>query len=215
MRCSPVAIERGEPMRQVRSTAPTSMPSSSDAVATTTLSSPALSRCSAWSRRSRDRLPWWAATALLAEPLAQVRVTRSTSRRVLTKTSVDRCSRASSAIAVVDLVPLLVGAHRAELVVRHLDRQVEIAPLADVDDRLAAVAAAPTSNRAADLQRPHRRRQPDALQARARCGLRHQRLEPLERQREVRAALVGGDRVDLVDDHGAHVAQRPPARARR
>ena len=28
-----------------------------------------------------------------------------------------------------------------------------------------------------------------------------QRLEPLERQREMRAALVAGDRVDLVDDH--------------
>ncbi len=77
MRCRPVAIERGEPMRHTRSTAPTSMPSSSDAVATTSLRSPAFRRCSALSRRSRDRLPWCAATVLLAEPLAQVRARRA------------------------------------------------------------------------------------------------------------------------------------------
>ena len=50
-----------------------------------------------------------------------------------------------------------------------------------------------------------------------RCSLagRHQRLQPLERQRQVRAALVGRDGVDLVDDHRPHVAQRAPARLRR
>ena len=32
-------------------------------------------------------------------------------------------------------------------------------------------------------------------------------IEPLERQREVRAALRPGDRVNLVDDHGAHAAE--------
>jgi hypothetical protein len=31
-----------------------------------------------------------------------------------------------------------------------------------------------------------------------------QRLEPLQRQRQVAAALAAGHRVDLVDDHGAH-----------
>ena len=49
-------MERGEPSRQVRSTVPTSMPSSSEAVATTRLSSPDLSRCSASKRRARLRL---------------------------------------------------------------------------------------------------------------------------------------------------------------
>ena len=36
--------------------------------------------------------------------------------------------------AVVDLAPLLVRAHGAELVVQHLDLEVRVAPLADVDD---------------------------------------------------------------------------------
>ena len=35
-----------------------------------------------------------------------------------------------------------------------------------------------------------------------------QRLEPLEGEREVRAALVARDGVDLVDDDGLHRAQR-------
>ena len=42
-----------------------------------------------------------------------------------------------------------------------------------------------------------------------RCsGRRGERLEPLERQREVRAALGRDERVDLVDDHGVDRAQR-------
>ncbi len=50
------------------------------------------------------------------------------------------------------------------------------------------------------------------MRARARVA---QRLEPLEREREVRAALVARDRVDLVDDHGLDGAQRfATARAR-
>ena len=40
-----------------------------------------------------------------------------------------------------------------------------------------------------------------------------QRLEPLERQRQVRAALAGDQRVDLVDDHRVHRRQ-PLARVR-
>ena len=49
--------ERVEPTWQTRSTVPMSIPSSSEAVATSTRSSPALRRCSASSRRSRARLP--------------------------------------------------------------------------------------------------------------------------------------------------------------
>ncbi len=52
-----------------------------------------------------------------------------------------------------------------------------------------------------------RRRQSDARQSGPR-----QRLQPFQRQREMRAAFVAGDRVDLIDDHGAaggeHVAPR-------
>ena len=57
-----VASARGAPTWQTRSTTPTSMPSSSEAVATTTGTSPALSRDSASSRARRDMLPWCAAT---------------------------------------------------------------------------------------------------------------------------------------------------------
>ena len=46
-RCRKVAIERGEPSWQTRSTSPISMPSSSEAVATSAFSSPRFSRCSA------------------------------------------------------------------------------------------------------------------------------------------------------------------------
>ena len=57
------------------------------------------------------------------------------------------------------------------------------------------------------LQRPLRRRQADSLHRMA-----GQLLQPLQRQRQVRAALGGGDGMDLVHDHrldGAqHVARR-------
>ena len=39
-------------------------------------------------------------------------------------------------------------------------------------------------------------------------GLVEQRVEPLERQRQVGAALGAGDRVHLVDDHRLDAAQR-------
>ena len=49
-RCSSVAMRCGEPIWQTRSTWPMSMPSSSDAVATSAFSAPVFSRCSASSR---------------------------------------------------------------------------------------------------------------------------------------------------------------------
>jgi len=56
------AIVCGDPIWQTRSTDPMSMPSSSDAVATSTRSRPALRRVSASSRDSFERLPWCVAT---------------------------------------------------------------------------------------------------------------------------------------------------------
>ena len=56
-RCRKLAIERGEPSWQTRSTSPMSMPSSSEAVATRAFSPPCFSRCSASSRCSLARLP--------------------------------------------------------------------------------------------------------------------------------------------------------------
>ena len=203
MRCSPVAIERGEPIRQVSSTAPTSMPSSSDAVATTTRSSPSLSRRSASMAALARQAAVVGGDRVGAQPLAQVqrhaldqppRVDEHQRRPVLARQRGD---------AVVELAPLLVGAHRAQLVVGDLDRQVEIAALADVDD-LGQRAVRPTSRRAATSSGRTVADRPTRCSRRG----RHQRLQPLERQRQVRAALVGGDGVDLVDDHRPHVAQR-------
>ena len=57
MRCSATAIDRGEPIWQTRSTVPMSMPSSSDAVATTALQLACLQLLFRVSRSLRDRLP--------------------------------------------------------------------------------------------------------------------------------------------------------------
>jgi len=100
--------------------------------------------------------------------------------------------------AVVDLGPELVGRDRPQLLVCHLDGEREVATVADVDDAARRRFAAGTR---ADqqpghlLDRPLRRREPDALETAA-----GERVEPFEREREVGAALVGCDRMDLVDD---------------
>ena len=97
MRWSPTAIERGEPIWHTRSTVPMSMPSSSDAVATTAFNSPFLSRSSAVRRRRRARLPWCGRTVWGPRRWPRWCETRSARRRVLTNTSVVRCFRISSA----------------------------------------------------------------------------------------------------------------------
>src|SRR3989449_379529 len=74
-----------------------SMPSSSDAVATSALSFPSLSRCSASSRFSFDRLPWCDVTCSAPTRSDRCSVSRSASRRVLTNTSVVWCSPISCA----------------------------------------------------------------------------------------------------------------------
>ena len=77
------AIERGEPSCTTRSIEPMSIPSSSEAVATTARSSPFLSRFSASKRSSRARLPWCGITTPSPSRCASANVTRSLIRRVL------------------------------------------------------------------------------------------------------------------------------------
>jgi hypothetical protein len=55
--------------------------------------------------------------------------------------------------------------------------------------------------------RSHRGGEADAL-----CGGRGDRIEPLEREREVRTALGSGERVDLVDDDRLDSSQRLASR---
>ena len=113
MRCSPRDTAPGDDTWMTRSTAPMSMPSSSELVATRPLSSPRLSSSSICSRRSRDSEPWWALTTSwpgsggrpsasaarfspsAASSLSRV-ASRSARRRALTKMRVDRCCCTSS-----------------------------------------------------------------------------------------------------------------------
>ena len=60
MRCSPAVTDLGDSTWSTRSTAPMSMPSSSEEVATRQGSSPDFSRSSTISRSSRASEPWWA-----------------------------------------------------------------------------------------------------------------------------------------------------------
>ena len=87
----------------------------------------------------------------------------------------------------------------------HLD--VELLLRARVDDRHGPRARfGLAAEEPRDLvERALRGRQSDAL--RRRVG---DRVEPLERERQVRAALGGRERVDLVDDHGLDAAQDLP-----
>ncbi|MBV6412664.1 MAG: hypothetical protein OMOMHJEC_00447 [Xanthomonadales bacterium] len=113
--------------------------------------------------------------------------------------------------ARVDLGPDLVRHHRRQRRARQFQREVARTRLADVDDR-AVGRAVGGDRRVADQktrglgQRALGRRQADPRQAPA-----AQRIQPFQRQREVRAALVAGERVDLVDDHAACAGEhRPP-----
>ncbi len=110
MRWRPRLTAPGDSTWTTRSTAPMSMPSSSELVATRPFRSPLFRRSSIWRRRSRLSDPWWARTSSwpsetggrpsasaarfspsTASSLSRV-ARRSASRRLLTNTMVDRCS---------------------------------------------------------------------------------------------------------------------------
>ena len=103
--------------------------------------------------------------------------------------------------AVVDFFPQPVGRDRPELLVHHFDAQVQRPPVPDVHDaarRCAAGLRTRPDQQARDLlDRLLGGAQADALQAPP-----AERVQPLEGERQVRAPLVPGDRVDLVHDHG-------------
>ena len=114
--------------------------------------------------------------------------------------------------AVEDVVELLLRRHRAEFLVGKLDRDVQVALMAHVDDGAARIAVRVIAVQpGADQQTrdglygslrgreadAHRRRSADVLQS-------------LQSQRQVRSALVACNRMNLVDDDGAHCAQHRP-----
>ena len=203
-----------------------SMPSSSEEVATRHGSSPALSSSSTTIRSSRASEPWCARAISRGRRLGSAGELVEAQRQALGAAAVvdeddrravladqaqelgvdrrpDRAARRLAArersSGSVRTAPWLGLDHRLD---RHVDLQVERLAHAGVDDP----ARAPRADQEAPdlLERVLRRRQPDALRRR---GRRPARGEPLERQRQVRAALGRGDRVDLVDDHRLDAGQ--------
>ncbi len=105
--------------------------------------------------------------------------------------------------AVVDQRPGIVAHYRFQRHRRDFQRQVAGAAMADIDDLARALGSDQKArNRVYGLLCGG---QPDAHQRPF-----AERLQPLQRQRQVAAALVAGDGVDLVDDHAAHIAQHLP-----
>ena len=95
----------------------------------------------------------------------------------------------------------------AHVLDRDDDLEVELLPDPGVDEPYLASGA---GDEAPDLlHRPLRRGEPDALERRI-----DQVLEPLEREREVRAALRPRNGVHLVEDHGLDRRAASPAPAR-
>ena len=219
-RCSPRATLPGDSTWQTRSTAPMSMPSSSDAVATTAGSRPSFRRLLGRCRTSSATLPWWADCAehsrcrVARQALpgrSSAVIARSTERRLLAKTMVERCSRISRRQQPVDRRPDRALRQRPELrstgLTTRRSRSLRSPASTIVDrprlERVGRRRPARAAEVAGHLvQRPLRRRQADADEAR-----RVERLQPLQQQRQEDAALVGAEGVNLVDDAVGDAAQ--------
>ena len=106
---------------------------------------------------------------------------------------------------VVNLVPHLVGGDRPQGRAGHFHREIELALVPDIDDHRSRPAVA--GQKVRDFfDRLLGRGKPDAH--RRTIG---QRFQPLQRKRQMRAALVVGDGVDFVDDDGFDIAQNRAA----
>ena len=218
-------MARGEPIWHTSSTGPTSMPSSRDAVATRARRSPERRRVSTMRRRAAERLPWCAATSsdsstsppcsrlvggqalgqLVGHPLGHLaRVDEHQGGAMVPRVLGD---------AVEDVGHLAAAHHRLELGGGELDGHIEVAGVAAVDDDRGRPVLVHARQQPGDhVEGSLGGREPDALQPPAALG--HQRIEPLEAEREVAAALVAGERVHLVDDHGPHPSEQRARRRR-
>ena len=188
-----------------------SMPSSSEAVATSARSSPRFRRASACQARLLRHAAVVRGDVLRAEPLGQV------ARDALgLAAGVDEHQRGAMLAhelreAIVDLRPDLPGHHRFQRRGRDLELQIALAHVPGIDDGAVGAAVGAQVARA-DQEARHlldgllRGRQADARQLPA-----GERFEPLERERQVHAALAADHGVDLVHDHGARGREHPPA----
>ncbi len=184
-------MARGEPIWHTSSTGPTSIPSSSEAVATSARRSPARSRVSTMRRRAADRLPWCAATSSEAstssprrslvggEALGQLmgdalghlaRVDEHEGGAVMPRVLGD---------PVQDVGHLTAAHDRLELGGRQLDRHLEVAGVAAVDDHGGRALGVDAGEEARhEVERALGGREADALEPSPALG--HQRVEALE-----------------------------------
>ena len=187
-------MARGEPIWHTSSTGPTSIPSSSDAVATRARRSPAAQarlddappcrREAAVVGRDEERGVDVAAAApgfLVGEALGQL-----VGHPLGHLAGVDEHEGGAVVPgvlrdAVEDVGHLSAAHHRLELGRGQLDRHLEVAGVTAVDDhgRRAALVHAREQPRH-EVERALRGREPDALQVAAALG--HERIEPLEAQ---------------------------------
>ncbi len=109
--------------------------------------------------------------------------------------------------AVIDQAPDIGGHHCTQRHWRHLDGQVALPSMADIDD--CAGAAVADQKLRHPLDRALRGRQADAPQRPVAQG-----LQALQGQCQVGAALVACQGMDFVDDYRVHAGQAFTARSR-
>ncbi len=204
-----------------------SMPSSSDEVATSAGSRPALSESSISRRCSRAIDPWWertrsgASSSPSCSRLSSLRrsARRSARRREFTKMSVEVCARISdNRTGWIDgqIDVRVCGSPAAGPL---MTKSGDVAstrwpswPMSSTGTMTSrssslrtpvstiVTSLVATAEVAGDLvERSLRRRQPDPLRCLV-AGVAAQPVEPLEGEREVGAALGGSHHVDLVED---------------
>ena len=195
-----------------------SMPSSSDDVATMHGSVPALSASSTSPRASRESEPWWArAIGSLGElvepqrePLGHAAAVDEHDRRVVRAHELEQLG--------VERRPERVRAAvvRALHVGERPPAARSASASAGISMRRSSCLRMPASTMCTGRSPPTKRAISSSgrcvAESATRCGSLSQSVdEPLEREREVRAALGRRDRVDLVDDHrldaGQHLAR--------
>ena len=108
---------------------------------------------------------------------------------------------------LINLGPVLVRANGLQLELRALRRPGPCRGSGRCPRSSAPVACAPTRKLRQLLERLLRRRQADANRPRSQQSA----SEPLQRQRQMDAALVASHGVDFIDDHRLDVAQNFPA----
>ena len=109
---------------------------------------------------------------------------------------------------VVDLRPGVARHDRLERRCRQFQREIPIAAMSAVDDDAVARARIRAAQESRDLLDGRLRRG----QSDARQSVPRNRLQALERQRQMSAALVGGDCVDFIDDDGPAGGEHGPSR---